>query len=137
MENMIRKIVQKYGTRNPFELADYLGAVTITTSLPKGTRGYYTYYKRNGIICIDENLCDTEARMVCAHELGHFVLHRKENTVLMKSTTFLNTNKFEIQANRFAAELLIPDNRLAEYKDYGFVSPKSQQILTCQNICLS
>lgn len=38
----------------------------------------------------------------------------------MKSTTFLNTNKFEIQANRFAAELLIPDNRLAEYKDYGF-----------------
>lgn len=55
MENMIRKIVQKYGTRNPFELADYLGAVTITTSLPKGTRGYYTYYKRNGIICIDEN----------------------------------------------------------------------------------
>ncbi|MEG1433869.1 ImmA/IrrE family metallo-endopeptidase [Eubacterium sp.] len=120
MKERIRKIVAKYGTRDPFELADAMGAITITTPLYDGTRGYYTYHKRNGIICIDESLSDEDARIVCAHELGHFVLHRTENTILLKNTTFVNTNKFEIQANKFAAHLLVPDSALLEYKDTEF-----------------
>lgn len=120
MKDIIRKIVSKYGTNDPFELADCLGAITITAPLKDGTRGFYDYYKRNGIICIDENLSDEEARIVCAHELGHFILHRKVNSVLLKNTTFLNTNRYEIEANRFAAYLLIPTEHLMEYAGYGY-----------------
>ncbi|WP_392885976.1 ImmA/IrrE family metallo-endopeptidase [Eubacterium limosum] len=120
MKDIIRKIVKKYGTNDPFELADCLGAITITAPLKDGTRGFYDYYKRNGIICIDENLSDEEARMVCAHELGHFILHRKVNSVLLKNTTLLNTNRYEIEANRFAAYLLIPTQYLMEYAEYGY-----------------
>lgn len=120
MKDIIRKIVKKHGTSDPFELADCLGAITITAPLKDGTRGFYDYYKRNGIICIDENLTDEEARMVCAHELGHFILHRKVNSVLLKNTTFLNTNRYEIEANRFAAYLLIPAEHLMEYAGYGY-----------------
>lgn len=120
MKDIIRKIVKKHGTNNPFELADALGAITITAPLKDGTRGFYNYYKRNGIICIDENLSDEEARMVCAHELGHFVLHRKVNSVLLKNTTFLNTNRYETEANSFGAYLLIPDDELTEYIEYGY-----------------
>ena len=58
--------------------------------------------------------------MVCAHELGHFILHRKVNSVLLKNTTFLNTNRYEIEANRFAAYLLIPTEHLMEYAGYGY-----------------
>lgn len=127
MKDIIRKIVKKYGTNDPFELADCLGAITITAPLKDGTRGFYDYYKRNGIICIDENLSDEEARMVCAHELGHFILHRKVNSVLLKNTTLLNTNRYEIEANRFAAYLLIPEDDLIEYVKYGY----SLQQLSC------
>ena len=120
MEEKIRKIVKKYGTNDPFKLADCLGAITITGPTLDDTRGCYYYYKRNGIICIDEDLNDEESRMVCAHELGHFILHRKVNSVLLKNTTFLNTNKYEIEANRFAAYLLIPEEDLNEYVKYGY-----------------
>ena len=69
MKDIIRKIVKKYGTNDPFELADCLGAITITAPLKDGTRGFYDYYKRNGIICIDENLSDEEARDVYKRQL--------------------------------------------------------------------
>lgn len=121
MEDKIRKIVKKYGTNDPFKLADYLGAVTITGPIrDKNTRGCYYYYKRGGVICISESLSEEEARMVCAHELGHFILHRKVNSVLLKNTTFQNMNRYEIEANRFAAYLLIPKNELTEYSEYGY-----------------
>lgn len=120
MKDIIRKIVKKYGTNDPFELADYLGAVTITGPIRGDTRGCYYYYKRGGIICISDSLTDEEARIVCAHELGHFILHRKVNSVLLKNTTFLNTNRYEIEANRFAAYLLIPTEHLMEYAGYGY-----------------
>lgn len=47
-----------------------------------------------------------------AHELGHAELHKKENCYFIKNETLLLTSKFEIQANYFAAELLIDETKL-------------------------
>ena len=116
IRDRVLKLIRKHKTRDPFELAETMGAILIQAPLKDGTRGFYSYYKRNGIICIDENLTENEARFVCAHELGHFVLHRKENAVFLKKTTFLNTNKYELQANTFAGYLLISDDDLDDMK---------------------
>ncbi|MFQ8777280.1 MAG: ImmA/IrrE family metallo-endopeptidase [Roseburia sp.] len=53
-----------------------------------------------------------------AHELGHAILHRKENCYFIrnKNTVTLNS-KNEIEANKFAMELLISDEVLLEYQD--------------------
>lgn len=58
-----------------------------------------------------------ERRLVMAHELGHAILHRKQNCYFIRNKTFLSTSKIEIEANRFAAELLIPDSMLESHKD--------------------
>lgn len=53
-----------------------------------------------------------------AHELGHAILHVKENCAFMSSKTLLLTSKIERQANLFAAYLLIPDDMLADFTGY-------------------
>ena len=53
-----------------------------------------------------------------AHELGHAILHVKENCAFMSNKTLLLTSKIERQANLFAANLLITDNMLQEYAGY-------------------
>ena len=53
-----------------------------------------------------------------AHELGHAILHRKENCYFIRNKTLLLNSKKEIEANRFAMELLVPDSFLEEYRDF-------------------
>lgn len=119
MRKDIKKIVsyyvRKYNTRNPFELADYLGVQVMIGNL--GSRsGCYMFLKNHKCIFLNENLDEYEMRVVMAHELGHAILHRKENCYFIRNKTFLLTSKNEIEANTFAAELLIGDDVLLEYK---------------------
>ena len=53
-----------------------------------------------------------------AHELGHALLHWRENSCFMAHQTLLLTSKIERDANIFAAHLLISDNLLHEYEDF-------------------
>lgn len=55
-------------------------------------------------------------RFVCAHELGHAVLHPGLNTPFMKANTLLSTDRIEREANTFAVELLMPDELIQEYQ---------------------
>ena len=57
-------------------------------------------------------------RLVMAHELGHAILHRKENCYFIRNKTLLLNSKKEIEANRFAMELLLPDSFLDEYREF-------------------
>ena len=56
--------------------------------------------------------------MVMAHELGHAVLHRKQNCYFIRNKTLLLTSKTEKEANRFAAELLVPDDLIYRYEGF-------------------
>jgi Zn-dependent peptidase ImmA (M78 family) len=55
---------------------------------------------------------------VCAHELGHLFLHKNTNAIFMDTYTQFNTDKFEIEANKFAMELLISDDFLLEHQEF-------------------
>ena len=55
---------------------------------------------------------------MCAHELGHMLLHKKSNAIFMDSRTQLNTSKYEIEADRFAINLLVPDDEIEEHLDF-------------------
>lgn len=56
--------------------------------------------------------------LVMAHELGHAVLHRKDNCYFIRNKTMLLNSKIEIEANKFAMELLIPDEFLEENRNF-------------------
>ena len=112
----IKKIVSYYkrktGTTDPFDIADQLGILYQICNLQ--FEGCYMFLKNHRYIFINENLPEHEQRLVMAHELGHAILHRKENCYFIRNKTLMLTSKLEIEANTFAAELLIPDEIIFE-----------------------
>ena len=110
-------LVHKYGTRDPFRLAQELGFIVIRTPL-QGIRGFWHHIQRQHIIYIDNRLQDPEARFVCAHEIGHIMLHRGYNRLYLDSNTYFQVNRREIEANRFAVDLLYDDEDLRFFLDF-------------------
>ena len=110
---LVDSLVRKYNTRNPFEIINNLNVIVIFYPL-KGVKGFYQYFQRNNIIYIDNDLSENEQKVVCAHELGHMFLHKKCNAIFMDTRTHFVTNKYENEANTFAAELLIPNSIILE-----------------------
>lgn len=120
--NFIKSVVElykrKFKTSNPFDLADYLNCIIVETDLDASVRGFYQYHKRNKIIYLNNNLSESDKFIVCAHELGHSVLHTKDNIYFIQNYTLFGKNKYEREANIFAAELLIPDDSLKYLNEY-------------------
>ena len=102
-------LAKRYNSRNPFEIIKNLNVILVYYPL-KDVRGFYQFFQRNNIIYIDENLTESEQIVVCAHELGHMLLHKNSNALFMDTRTHFVTTKYENEANAFAAELLIPDS---------------------------
>lgn len=116
-KRIAESLVRKCKTRDPFRIADTLGITVIYTPL-RGIRGFYQYVARCGIIYIDSYLSERDARFVCAHEIGHALLHRGCNRIFMDTHTYFAVNRFEIEANKFAVDLLFDDDELREFQEY-------------------
>ncbi len=110
-------LARKYNSRNPFEIIKHLNAIVVFYPL-EGIRGFYQYFQRNNIIYIDERLPYQEKLFVCAHELGHMLLHKKSNALFMDSRTYFVSGKYENEADKFAVELLISNDVLEENRDF-------------------
>lgn len=110
-------LVKKHQTQDPFEIIKSLNVILIFFPL-EGVNGFYQYFQRNNLIYLDERLDENQKRFVCAHELGHMFLHKKANAVFMDSRTQFNTSKYELEADRFAMNLLVSDADIEEHLDF-------------------
>lgn len=117
IKSRVDKLVRRYKTRNPFEMIKGMNVVLVYYPLVD-IRGFYQYFKRNNIIYIDETLSDPDKKFVLAHELGHMILHKKSNAIFMDTRTFMKTSGYELEADKFAVNLLISDEDIEEYKNY-------------------
>lgn len=117
----IRKIVcdlmKKYDTKSPYELCKILN-IEITRSELGAIRGFYHYAYRVKQIYLNCNLTREEEEFVLAHELGHAILHPTSNTPFLTNKSFLSVDKMEIEANKFAMELLVSDEMINEFKHF-------------------
>lgn len=107
-------VLCEYGGRDIFETAENSGAKVWFRRLG-GLKGFYIC--ENGIryIVINEVLDEISKKVICAHELGHDMLHRELSVGgIRESTLFLDTNKTEREANLFAACVLISDDELLD-----------------------
>lgn len=108
IKSLVIHLVKKYGTNDPFKIAELMGVIIKFESL--GTAlGYYDKHFRVPIIHINHNAIKETQFFVCAHELGHAVQHPDTNTSFLKTRTLFSTDRLEIEANTFAIELLLPD----------------------------
>ena len=119
IEHKIRRSIRYYdrmmGTRDPVSIARQLNIGIAIVPLGE-IAGNYKLLKRKRWIFVNEDIADSQLfRVVVAHELGHAVLHRKENCAFIKHKTLLLTSGIEREANQFAAYLLISDDMLEEY----------------------
>ena len=110
------RLMVKYGTSDPFVIAQQKDISVIYEELGSAL-GYYNRYKRIQFIHINNNASESFQKFICAHELGHAILHSDANTPFMKKNTFFSIDRIEIEANTFAVELLLPDKVVYEHKD--------------------
>lgn len=79
--------------------------------------GEYTLFPvRAGTILIDASLCEEDAstgrlRFTCAHELAHWILHKKLYTGTGRSAAMITEQSettLEVQANMLGSAILMP-----------------------------
>lgn len=104
-------------------IANALGVKVIATSLPSGISGEIRPDPDNAgqfIIRVNRNDSARRQRFTVAHEIGHYLLHRNEigdgitDDVLYRSEL---SDRREAQANRMAADLLMPQQLVDEWLD--------------------
>ena len=102
IKNLAEDLRENYNTRNPFELADKFGIkVLISKVLPADKKAY--------TIIIVNGRYEYKSQMVlCAHELGHALLHSDavNNFAVTSKNAFKNV---EYEANLFAVSLLFDE----------------------------
>lgn len=116
IRDIVNSICCKYDTRDPFELADCLG-IRINYCELGSIRGFFVLKNRIKQVFLNYNLTDYEKRFVLSHEIGHSLLHPDQNTMFLQNT-FFSANRLEIEANRFAIELLMSDEDIQEHWEY-------------------
>ncbi|WP_205597383.1 ImmA/IrrE family metallo-endopeptidase [Neobacillus thermocopriae] len=116
IKQQVKNIVQTYKTNCPFEVSKSKNIHVVFWNLHHEIWGFYKYERRNRFIFINNNLEIHQQRYVCAHELGHAILHTKVNTPFLRTNTLYSVDKIEREANEFAVNLLLFDKNLCDYQ---------------------
>ena len=125
-------LVRKYNTRDPFALAWYLdipahrlqhpesdlpGLTCLVANRPSIyiNESYFLNIQKEDPFYTDETMED-DIKQVCAHELGHAVLHKAElKTAAIKEYEIFNVRtRLEEEANKFAAGIRIDTEHMRE-----------------------
>lgn len=118
IKSKVKTLINYHKTRNPFEIAKNLNIHIEYKPYSPYTKGYFIKILRNKFVVINSNLDEYSQNIVMAHELGHAILHSSQNICFIREHTLFPTGILENEANRFAAELLIPDFNIKEYMGY-------------------
>jgi len=110
IKDIVLGIFETYRTLDPFEICGYLVIKIIRSNFGNEIKGFFQRTLEGyEIIHINSELNEHEEKYICAHELGHAILHTNMSLGFFIENTMQVKNKYEIQADKFAAELLIRD----------------------------
>ena len=112
-----RRIVRRFGTQDPFRLAERLGIHVMFNFDFTSLKGMYKVIQRSRFIILNGNLSDSDLRTVCAHEIGHDRLHRDmaKTGILQEFQLYNMRIRPEYEANIFAADIQISDEDILFY----------------------
>jgi Zn-dependent peptidase ImmA (M78 family) len=107
------------------------------TYLPEDVSGFiviqkdnYKHYGTNRVIVVNLSDSASRRRFTIAHELAHFILHRKEEDPLYAHRDAGQNSRIEQEANIFASNILMPEDLVldaiehSEYSDLNIISPE-------------
>lgn len=113
IRGLVRKLCQKYNTRDPFEIARQKNIIVIYEPLGR-INGFYSKSFRQQFIHINSSLDKSAQLFTCCHELGHAIMHPNLNTPFLRAETLFSVDKMEVQANKFAVDLMYTDYDLQD-----------------------
>ena len=102
----VRHFVDKYGTANPFHLADDLGIKIVRLQLSDDIRGFLVHVLRRKYIVLNDHLCYEAEKITVCHELGHARLHAGYGYYLHPDSSYYVSCSREKEANEYAIHLL-------------------------------
>lgn len=108
-----------YETNNPFDLCDCLDITVLIHDLGDELQGFFQRASNGSeVLHINNRLNEYERRYICTHELGHATTQPDLSISFFIENPLLIQNKFEIEADTFAAELLLDDDILTKYEGF-------------------
>jgi len=119
LDPKVRAIIESFQDAPPVrlpEMANALGVPVKASTLAPGISGEIRPFGDGFVIRVNRHDPVKRQRFTVAHELAHFLLHRAEigtgieDDVLYRSTL---SDRREHQANRLAADILMPEALLA------------------------
>lgn len=115
----VLRLKQKHGENDPFRLCEELGIMLLSIPMgvhPESCKGFFLNQSRIRSITINSDLSEQFKRIICAHELGHAILHKDQTGVkaFHDFALFDAASRFEYEANIFAAEFLLKDSDVLE-----------------------
>lgn len=92
----------------------------MVADLDDETSGVLIIKSDESVIGVNQIHHENRQRFAIAHELGHYILHRESSRLFVDSTLTFHRSQTEhfqqeIQANAFAAELLMPEDMVRQY----------------------
>ena len=117
----VNNLINLYKTRDPREILEGRGVFIIPFQNPTKVLGMYKIIKRNRFVFYNPYVDDRIINMVFAHELGHDLYHRTEaKQGAAEYELFDIRSEMEIEANIFAAHLLLNEKKLMEDVKEGY-----------------
>ncbi len=104
-----KEIIKEYGSNKFAEILTREGQ-RINAVLPWDD--FYDHRYRNKTMYVRGGLMLNDNRSAMAHMLGHYFLHREALELGFKRSEVLDRQRYEHEADVFAAHYLIPDDRL-------------------------
>lgn len=136
IQNVANKLIKKFDTRDPFQLCQAIGVEVFYADLGS-LKGMYKYLKKNRFAVINENLDPYTKTLVCAHELGHDILHQNlaKKVCLLEFILYDMKSRPEYEANLFASEILLPDDIILNLARDGYdIEQISKELCTDINL---
>ena len=111
IKKLAGELKANYNTQDPFKIADRFGIKTIISKTLPADRKAYTVRSENypTMIIINGRYEQRSQMVLCAHELGHALLHPEgvNNFAVTSDNAFKNV---EYEANLFAVSLLFNED---------------------------
>ena len=128
--DLVQRLIKEYGTRDPFEICEALDIYCVIADMGE-QQGFFAIVDGEPVIAISSALDRRQQLIVCAHELGHFFLHRDiaKEKCLREFELFNMCDKIEFEANIFACHLLIDEDKVLEYIEEGRTAFETAMLL--------